>query len=325
MAIPGQDEPLAEKQFKHIESFKGAKASDVIPAMEFMSASLGVGCDYCHTEDKSSEEKEAKHTAREMIAMQRDINNKNFRGRNQVTCATCHAGHARPVAVPPVEGAGVRTQRSQSVKADEVLSAFGKAAGAADPGTSSGLRLTGTNLNHGEKGKVEALYAGGKFTYTIQGAKTENRFGFTGSDAWFTTPGGIQRVPLVYATQYLRQYTLFTTPDSLPKLTNPNGGTTKLAGRDLVVLSGTIAADKTRVSLYFDKKSGLLARTLFGYPTVLGTIIQTNDYTDYRKVGGVQVPMTITNHTAEGDTVTSFKSAKLDSKIDPSAFEPPKK
>src|ERR1022692_2602519 len=132
VAVPRQDEPLAETQFKNIQSFKGSKSSDVIPAMQFMSASLGVGCDYCHTEDRASDEKEEKKTAREMIAMQHDINARNFRGRNQVTCASCHGGHTRPVAVPPVEGAQVRARRSPDVKPEVVLAAYGKAVGA-DP------------------------------------------------------------------------------------------------------------------------------------------------------------------------------------------------
>jgi hypothetical protein len=324
VAVPRQDEPLAEKQFKNIVSFKGSKASDVIPAMEFMSASLGVSCDYCHVEDRASDSKETKNTAREMIAMQHDINAKNFRGRNIVTCASCHGGHTQPRPVPPVEGSQVRARRSQDVKADDVLAAYGKAVGGDAAHPLTGLRLTGTNVAHGEKGAVEAVYAGDKFTYAAKSAKADQKMGFDGAMAWFTTPKGVQRVPLMYAIQYVRQYTLFAGPETLPKLGNTSGGTAKLGDRDMVVVSGTVASDKTRVTLYFDKKTGLLARTQFGYPTILGTIVQTNDYADYRKVGGVQLPMTITNHTSEGDTVTKYTQAKVEPKVDASVFEPGK-
>ena len=324
LAVPRQDEPLAEKQFKNITSFKGSKASEVIPAMEFMSASLGVGCDYCHTEDRASDTKEEKHTAREMIAMQRDINAKNFRGRNIVTCASCHGGHTRPVPVPPTEGAQVRTRRSPDVKPDEVLAAYGKAVGGDSTHPIGGLRLSGTNVNRGEKGKVEAVYAGEKFTYTTKLAKEDQKLGFNGNMAWFVTPKGLQQVPVTYAIQFLRRYTLFAGVDTLPKLTNETGGTAKLGDRDVIVVSGVIASDKTRVSLFFDKKTGLLARTLYGYPTALGTIVQTNDYADYRKVEGVLIPMSITNHSAEGDMVTKYTSAKLESNVDPKMFDPAK-
>jgi hypothetical protein len=324
IAVPRQDEPTAEKQFKNITSFKGSKASDVIPAMEFMSASHGVGCDYCHTDDRSSDEKGPKNTAREMIAMQRDINTKNFRGRNIVTCASCHAGHTRPVAVPPTEGGQIRTRRSPDVKPDEVLTAYSKAIGGDPSHLLSGIRLAGTNFSNGEHGKVDAIYAGEEFTYATKGTKVDQKLGFNGKVAWFVTPKGLQQVPVVYAIQFLRRYTLFAGTTTLPKLTNPTGGTAKLGDRDVVVVSGVIAGDTTRASLYFDKKTGLLARTLFGYPTTLGTIIQTNDYSDYRKVDGVEIPMSITNHSAEGDMVTKYTSAKLEPKVDPKMFDPAK-
>src|SRR4051794_20562054 len=104
VALPLQQEPLAEQQFKNIKSFKGQKASDVLPAMEFMAASLKVGCEFCHTEDRASDEKQEKGTARAMIAMERDINAKHFGGRTVVTCATCHGGKPNPLNVPPVQG-----------------------------------------------------------------------------------------------------------------------------------------------------------------------------------------------------------------------------
>lgn len=323
VAVPRQDEPLAEKQFKNIQSFKGSKATDIIPAMEFMSASLGVGCDFCHAEDRASDVKQEKKTAREMIAMQRDINTRNFRGRNQVTCASCHAGHTRPIGVPPVEGGQIRAQRSPDVKPDAVLAAYSKAVGADPAHPITALRLGGTNLSRGEKGKVEALYSGSKFQFTTHGPKGDQKQGFNGSVVWFTTPKGVQQVPLVYAIQFVRENAMFI-EGSLPALTNPIGATAKLGDRDVQVVSGTIAGDTARVSLYFDKKTGLLARTQFGYPTILGTIVQTNDYADYRKVNGVQVPMTVTNHTAEGDTVTKFTSVAVESKVDDGAFDPAK-
>ncbi|MHB8636153.1 MAG: photosynthetic reaction center cytochrome c subunit family protein [Fimbriimonadaceae bacterium] len=324
LAIPRQDQPLAEKQFKNIQSFKGSKASDIIPAMQFMSASLGVDCDYCHVEDRASDEKEAKKTAREMIALQRDINERNFHGRNRVTCASCHAGHTHPNSVPPISGGQIRARRSPNVNATDVLAAYGKAVGGDPSHPITELKLEGTNVSHGVTGKVEAVYAGAKFTYATRLAKSEQKMGFNGNVAWFTTPTGVQQVPLSYAIKYVRQNTLFTGPDSLPKLTGIIGATANLGDRAVLVISGTIADDRTRVTLYFDKATGLLTRTLFGYPTVLGTMVQSNDYADYRNVGGVKVPMTITNHASEGDTVTRYTSATVESNIAPSQFDPAK-
>lgn len=324
VAVPRQDEPLAEATFKNITSLKGTNASDVIPAMEFMSASLGVGCDYCHTEDRASDAKEEKQSARAMIAMQKDINARNFRGRNQVTCASCHAGHTHPVSVPPVEGAQVRARRSADVQPAAVLAAYDKAVGANAADVLRGLKLTGSNVNKGEKGKVDAIYSGERFTYATHGAKVDSKLGFNGNVAWFSTPQGIKQVPLVYAIQFLRQYSIFAGTASLPKLTNPSGATTKIGDKDMLVVNGTIEGSKTRATLYFDKKSGLLARTLFGYQTVLGAMVQTNDYSEYRKVSGVQLPMMIVSHTSEGDIVTKYSSAKTDANLDQKIFDPAK-
>ena len=61
---------MAEQQYKNITSFKGAPAEEVMPAMQFMATSLGVECAFCHVTGKmEADEKAAKKTAREMIAM----------------------------------------------------------------------------------------------------------------------------------------------------------------------------------------------------------------------------------------------------------------
>src|SRR5689334_4201512 len=39
---------IAEEQFKNIQVLKGVPAEQVIPAMQFIAASLGVECEFCH-------------------------------------------------------------------------------------------------------------------------------------------------------------------------------------------------------------------------------------------------------------------------------------
>lgn len=48
---PGQSPKTAEQQFKNIQVLKGAPADQVIPAMQFISSSLGVECDFCHVQN----------------------------------------------------------------------------------------------------------------------------------------------------------------------------------------------------------------------------------------------------------------------------------
>lgn len=322
--MTARQEPLAEQQFKNIQSFKGEKASDVIPAMEFMCASLKEPCDYCHVADRSSDEKNEKKVAREMIAMQRDINNRNFHGRNQVTCATCHAGSPRPVNLPPMPGIADRARRSADVSPDQVLAAYGKAVGADAAASITTLRFEGTNEAHGERSKVETTYAGGKYLQDTEGTKQSIKQGFNGDLLWYSSGGGVQRVPLVYGAPYVRLMTLYMGPATLPKLDNPTGGTAQINGRDALVVSGTLSGEKTRVSLFFDKQSGLLVRSAFYYPSILGSIPQINDYSDYRRVNGVELPMTVGNHSNVGDSVSHYRSVQANPKLDASVFDPPK-
>jgi Photosynthetic reaction centre cytochrome C subunit len=83
--------------------------------MHGYSAQLGVQCSYCHAPsatgkglDFASDSKTEKATARKMISMALDINEKYLPkalpvdSPEQVACGTCHRGHAKPEAfVPP--------------------------------------------------------------------------------------------------------------------------------------------------------------------------------------------------------------------------------
>jgi hypothetical protein len=324
LAAQQQTEPLAEQQFKNIVSFKGQKASDVVPAMQFMGGSLGVQCSYCHVADRASDEKREKKTAREMIAMQKDINDKNFNGRNQVTCATCHAGHTHPINVPPIVGLEVRARRSTEVTPADVLSTYDKALAGDATTPVTAIHLTGKTTARGETSALEATYSGDKFYWLTHRAKGDQKQGFNGTITWFTKPSGVQTVPLEYSIQFVRENALFLNPESLPKQESPTGGTATIDGKDMVVLTGTLTGTTSRAAYYFDKQSGLLARTTFYYPTILGNIEQINDYSNYQKVGGVEIPMKIVNHTADGDSTQEFSAASVQSNVDASVFEPPK-
>src|SRR5215468_10712312 len=76
---------------KNIKELRGMPNAQFIPSMRFMSASLGVRCDFCHVSkdgqlDAAAEDKKEKQTAREMIRMVKEINRANFKGEAQVSC-----------------------------------------------------------------------------------------------------------------------------------------------------------------------------------------------------------------------------------------------
>ena len=102
--------------------------------MENYSLSLGVGCDFCHVENKTtqvwdyaSDKKKHKLIAREMMLMTTAINEKYFQmtaakitldSKLMVTCYTCHNGKKEPEVIPhlPIEV----KKDSIPVKADSI-------------------------------------------------------------------------------------------------------------------------------------------------------------------------------------------------------------
>lgn len=101
--IAGRENEPAEKVFKNIQSLKGMSAARFVRVMNMgYSRALGVSCYHCHLGwDYSSDEKRPKRAAREMMAMNKTINEKlrsleNLEGKPEehfVTCSTCHRGH----------------------------------------------------------------------------------------------------------------------------------------------------------------------------------------------------------------------------------------
>lgn len=107
-ATTSQEPPLPEP--KNLQMLKGLNMQELKDRMKIIAASLGVKCAFCHvTSSYDLDEKQNKLTARKMLAMTRDLNDRYFPDdRDQdghrvdrVTCFTCHNGSAEPKSVPP--------------------------------------------------------------------------------------------------------------------------------------------------------------------------------------------------------------------------------
>jgi hypothetical protein len=83
---------------KNIQVLQGA---DLPATMQSFVQALGLldkgTCGYCHVEDRSSDAKIQKATARRMIIMMRGINGTFGDGKQHVTCFTCHRGSPTPL------------------------------------------------------------------------------------------------------------------------------------------------------------------------------------------------------------------------------------
>jgi photosynthetic reaction center cytochrome c subunit len=116
----------AEQAYKNIQVLKDIPADQVIPTMRVIAGSLGVGCNFCHVQDRSSDEVMNKQTARKMISMMMDINKANFNARQEVTCYTCHKGTNDPVSTlqfsdEPAAPRGGGEGRAQGPSADQIV------------------------------------------------------------------------------------------------------------------------------------------------------------------------------------------------------------
>ena len=85
-------------------------SADLPSTMQGFVQALGLldkgTCNYCHAEDRSSDEKKPKQVARRMITMMRAINGTFPDGQQHVTCYTCHRGNTKPLMGPELLGTG---------------------------------------------------------------------------------------------------------------------------------------------------------------------------------------------------------------------------
>ncbi|MGH9764082.1 MAG: c-type cytochrome, partial [Blastocatellia bacterium] len=126
-------EKTAGEQFKNIQVLKDIPASQLIESMQFISAALGVACDFCHVNPFSEDTKKEKQTARKMLLMVKAINDQNFNGRSEVNCATCHQGHNDPKSYPPLAAGFTDVvpgkAEGQLPTADQILDKYTEALG----------------------------------------------------------------------------------------------------------------------------------------------------------------------------------------------------
>jgi len=71
--------------------------------MHVYTVSLGVQCNFCHVQDRASDENPHKEIARHMITLVTEVNAKFPDGKTHVTCYTCHRGAEEPATTPPPE------------------------------------------------------------------------------------------------------------------------------------------------------------------------------------------------------------------------------
>jgi photosynthetic reaction center cytochrome c subunit len=295
---------LAEEEFKNIQALKGIPADQVIPSMQFIAASLGVQCEYCHVAHANEkDDKKPKVTARKMINMMMAINKDNFEGHREVTCYSCHRGSKDPVATPIITDEEAKPAAEEEKKpveakatlpsAEQLLDKYLAAIGGADALQKITSRV--------QKGTITA-FGGQHFPVDVYSKAPDKRLsvmhlqggdsftGFDGKQGWLSVPGRVHMMSAAENAAARIDADLYL-PAHLKTLYEKfrvDAGE-KIDGHDTYLVAGRTEGQPP-LCLYLDKESGLLVRLVRYAETPLGRNPTQIDYADYRDANSVKAP-----------------------------------
>ncbi len=191
-----------DEAYKNIQVLKDLPADQLIPAMQFISSSLGVECSFCHTEGAfEKDDKKPKQTARKMMQMMFAINQANFEGKREVTCYSCHRGSPHPVATPMIAEAGASPAQeaaplepvppSNTPAVEQILGKYVQAIGGASEIEKLSTRVEKGSIDiSGRQFPVELFSKlPGKRVLIIHLPNGDNITALDGATGWISTPG----------------------------------------------------------------------------------------------------------------------------------------
>jgi photosynthetic reaction center cytochrome c subunit len=345
---PAERPPMAETTFTNVQVLKGIPVNEFMEAMGIFTASLGVGCDYCHVAEaggswaRYADDNAKKRTARGMVLMMSAINRDSFGGRQVVTCYTCHRGGNRPKVTPslaalygassPEEANDVIAPVPGATSADVVLDKYIRALGGAERlagFTSVAAKGTYKGYDDTEKYPLEVFAkAPGQRTTIVHARDGDRTTTYDGRTAWTAAPSTERPVPVLALAGGDLDGVKLDAELAFParmKMTLRNwrvGFRTTVEDREVEVVQGT-SAGGTLATLYFDVQSGLLVRLVRYADSRVGRIPMQTDYADYRDVGGVKLPFRISATWLDGRSTIELSDVKINVPIAPSTFAKP--
>jgi len=325
-----------QEVFKNVQVLKDIPADDLIPAMQFITASLGVECDFCHVRDAfDKDDKRAKQTARKMMQMMFTINQQNFNGQAKVSCYSCHRGSPAPVAIPTVgetrayventDGSPPTAQALPNISA--ILEKYLASLGGADAMNKISSRVeTGTvRFASGPALPVKiATKAPGKQVMIVRLPSGDSSTAFDGASGWQSSPGAPVRemhaadfegakldADLQFATHLKQTFSELKVAIS-----------ERIGEHDTILVLAGNHGDAP-VELFFDKDSGLLVRQLRFGKSPLGLNPTRVDYDDYKEFDGVKVPLKVTIAGPRRQFDIQLDQVTNNVQLDDALFEPP--
>ena len=330
-------ENTAAQKFKNIQVLKDTPADELIPTMQFISASLGVECEFCHVErEMDKDDKKSKKTAREMMRMMLAINQNNFSGQRQVTCNTCHRGTTRPESVPAISRDAIKPATAERAGDDDATRATWPSG---DSVLEKYLQVAGGRaalekvVTRVEKGKV-LLGTGRELPIEIFAKAPDLRVsvmhtqngdsvtGYNGHEGWQSTPAR-RLQEMSAAEQYAAKLDatvmfpghlsgMFTELKLQPQ--------SEHIGEVATSVVWGFAQGRPPVKLYFDSQTGLLVRMVRYSNSPIGHIPTQIDYDDYRDVNGIKFPFAYTFSWLDGRDQFKINDVKINTTIDPARF-----
>ena len=306
-AVPAKSEgqpKTAAEQFKNIQILKEMPADQLIPAMQFMTASLGVDCEYCHVERAfDKDDKKTKGYARHMMEMMFNINKENFDNQRWVTCYSCHQGSPHPPSIPAItakeKAPMMMAEEGETASATgnpdpaKLLDGYLAAVGGADALKKVTSRVAkGTVTAFGDQKMTVDIYAKApdKRVSVMHMKDGESVTAYNGKVGWLSVPG---RVHMMNAQETFgaRMDADFVFPANLkglyPKWETKPGE--KIDGQETWLVIGEKEGEPP-LRLYLDQKTGMLVRLVRYVDSPLGYNPTQIDYADYRVADGVKVP-----------------------------------
>jgi photosynthetic reaction center cytochrome c subunit len=344
-ALP-QGVPTSEQVFKNVQVLKGISVNEFMGTMGIFSAALGMSCEDCHASgganwDAYAKDNPRKQMARVMVTMMATINKTHFRGRQMVTCYSCHRGADRPQVTPsleqlygfpPLEAVPDVIQPARNaVPAEQILDKYVRALGGAERlAALTSFVATGTASGYGpdsESRPVE-IYAKspGQRTTIIRSTSGDSTTTFDGKAAWLAAPFRPVAV-LGLSGQELAGAKIdaaLSFPGGLKQLLKDwkVGRLTAIDDRDVQVVQGTGDAGAL-ATFFFDDETGLLRRLVYYADSPVGRVLTQVDYSDYRDVAGVKMPFKFTSTWLDGRNSFELSEVRPNVAVEAARFARP--
>jgi hypothetical protein len=301
-------EKAAQPRFKNLQLLKDVPPDQLIPAMQFISASLGVECEFCHVRDAfDKDDKQSKQTARRMMQMMFDLNANQFHGERAVTCYTCHRGSAKPVSIPMLDSAAPYVSearltadsaaqgRTDLPSAGDVIEKYIQAVGgaAAIQNVSSRVESGAVSFGVGPGFPIELFSKSpSRLAMIVHLPAGDSSTVLDSQSGWSRSPSGPVRDMPPSDVEGAKLDADLQFPINVKKNFQELKviRTERISEHDAILLFATNSSGPP-LELYFDRQSGLLLRQLRFGSSPLGLNPTQIDYGDYKTFDGVQVPL----------------------------------